>query len=392
MQMPTLSRRKLGVATGAAALLAMTALAACDPAPDGKVTQLTLAGSDTTQEVIGQIANQYNADAAYNTDGDVNQNILAQQTSAKNVPADDNCGSVTWHTPAGAGERLAPNGSGAGRDALLASVQAKDGCVDVARSSGAPRAVGTVAGTDLATFRYFAYALDAVAAAAGPNAPAGLTQAQLQDIYRCNITNWSAVGGANAAIVRYWPQAGSGTRSFAQSDLLGFDPTTVATCATAPKTTEENTGATIAANGDAANAVVPFSAGNWVAQARHTVGDVRNGLEILSLNGQNAVTGSGTSSQLNTAGPVKESNVRLVDPTPAYPGIRYVFNVLDSTSKSYSQAAYFYGFGTDDGSTFKSPLCDGSKASTLTSFGFGPLDTTVSDNNPAGSTCRLYQP
>jgi len=111
-----------------------------------------------------------------------------------------------------------------------------------------------------------------------------------------------------------------------------------------------------------------------------------------SLNGQNAVTGSGTSSQLNTAGPVKESNVRLVDPTPAYPGIRYVFNVLDSTAKSYGQAAYFYGFGTDDGSTFKSPLCNGSKASTLTNFGFGPLDTTVSDNNPAGSTCRLYTP
>lgn len=394
MRKLNLSRRKLGVAAGGAAVLAMTALVACDPAPNDKVDQLTVVGSDTTQEVVASLALQLTADAT-NTDHDVVQNILAQQTTAKTVPADANCGSVTWHTPAGSGERLAPNGSGAGRDALLLSALAKDGCVDVARSSGPPRAIGTTGGTDLATFKYFAFALDAVGMGVGTNAGTSpnLTQAQMQGIYHCTITNWNQVGGSNSAIVRYWPQAGSGTRQFAQSDLLGFDPTTnLGACTTVPKSTEENTGATISANGDSATAIVPHSAGNWAAQARGTAPDLRHGIRIAATNGQALLTGSGTSTTLNTAGPVTEANVTLNDPTPAVPGIRYVFNVLDSTTKSFTQAQYLFGFGTDSGSKYKSPLCNGSKFATLVDYGFAPLNTTVSSHNPAGSTCRLYTP
>ncbi len=272
MQMPTLSRRKLGVAAGAAALLAMTALAACDPAPDGKVTQLTLAGSDTTQEVIGQIASQYNADAAYNTDGDVNQNVLAQQFTAKTVPADDFCGSVTWHTPAGAGERLAPNGSGAGRDALLASVARQDGCVDVARSSAPPRPVGTVPAptwrrsttspTGSTRWRPRPVA-STPRAGADPGPAAGHLPLHLHQL--------EPVGGANAADR---PLLAAGR--LGHPLVLPVRPARLRPdvcrhpAAPAPNIHRGEHRATIDANGDAANAIVPFSAGNWVAQARGT--------------------------------------------------------------------------------------------------------------------------
>lgn len=389
------SRRKLG-AVAAAMLAVIFVVAACDPAPNKKVDQLTIVGSDTTQDVMDQIAAIYNVATSYNTDHDVLQNIRAVQTTAKTVPADANCGQITWHTPAGTGEQLAPNGSSAGRDALSFYVQAGNGCVDAARSSGTPRPIGTGAGQDLSTFQYFAYALDAVGVSSASSlAPANLSLAQVQGIFNCTFTNWAQVGGTSGPIQRYWPQAGSGTRAFFQSDVLGgFDPTTVSTASCPPvKITEENTGLQIGANGDQATAVEPFSAGQWVAQA-HGHNDTRVGQVIRSLNGQNPIVGSGATARLNTApGPVQESNVRLVNPSPAYPGIRYVFNVLDSTSKAYSQIAYFLGFGTDSGSTFKSPLCNNQFASVLNDYGFAPLSTATDPvHNPAGSTCRLWKP
>ncbi|MBO0880541.1 MAG: hypothetical protein J2P17_09390 [Mycobacterium sp.] len=392
------SRRKLG-AVAAAVLAVIFVVAACDPAPNGKVDQLTIVGSDTTQEVMGQIANLYNIATSYNTDHDVLQNILALQTTAKTVPADANCGQITWHTPAGSGELLAPNGSTAGRDSLSFFVQAGNGCVDAARSSAGPRPVGTAAGQDLPSFQYFAYALDAVGIASiSSHVPAGgLTLAQVQGIYNCTFTDWSQVGGTAGPIQRYWPQAGSGTRAFAQSDLLGgFDPTTVSTASCPPVilNEENNPGLAIVANGDQQTGIAPLSGAQFVAQSNGTDPNTLEGIRELNINGQNIIAGSGASAHLNTApGPVQESNVRLVNPTPAYPGIRYVFNVLDSTSKAYSQIAYFLGFGTDSGSKFKSPLCNNQFASVLTQYGFAPLSTAVdSVHNPAGSTCRLWKP
>ena len=93
----------------------------------------------------------------------------------------------------------------------------------------------------------------------------------------------------------------------------------------------------------------------------------------------------------NTAGPVSEANVKLNNPTPAYPGIRYVFNVLDNTSVSYTAANRFFGFvnATDGG---KRPLCNGGKAAITADSGFGALASTVSARNLAGSTCREFQP
>ena len=395
-----ISRRARAIVLGTAGLAIAGLASACSSA-DGVVQVITSVGSDTTQDVSGAIAGQYNADNASNPDPDNLQNVKAVDgTNAHTVPGDAQCGSVTYRTPPLAGQVARPNGSGAGRDALKASVLAGDGCIDVARSSGAPRPVGSGSGQDLASSEYYAFGLDAVGWSSGSShAPTNLTQAQLQGIYNCTFTNWSQVGGTAGAIKRYWPQAGSGTRSFAQSDLLGFDPTTFSggSCP-AVTLSEENHGDTIASAGDNETAVYVYSGAVWVAQSRGTSPDARGAQTIHQLNGKNIVRQVGTQWEPATpnasdpGAPVAEVNVKLVTPSPAYPGVRFVFNVLDNTSPSYTPAKRFWGF-TNAADGAKSPLCAGGKASTITDFGFGTLDTTTSAaHNAAGSTCRLYTP
>ena len=327
---------------------------------------------------------------------DTLSNIKSQEPGAGiTVPADGNCTTaITYTTPAG-GNTLAPNGSGAGRDALKASVTAGDSCIDVARSSSGPRAIPS----DLATFEYYAFAMDAVGwSSASTKAPANLTLNQLKGIYNCTFTDWSQVGGGAGTIERYWPQAGSGTRAFAQSDLLGFDPTTFSGGACAPvQLTQENSGQAIATAGDQETAVVPYSAANWIAQARGTQPEQRSGQVIKSINGQALVTFPGGTATPNTApGPIQESNVKLNNPVPAYPGIRYVFNVTDTGIDNYTQVVRYMGFenreNVEPDYSMSSPVCSGTHAATLTSYGFAPLDTTTSARNIPGSTCRLFTP
>src|SRR5262245_26366600 len=134
--------RRLRALGALAVVLAVAGLTACNYGPDNVAKQVTVVGSDTTQEVMGAIAAQYNANIpdGYNPNNashDNLSNVLSIQSSALTVPGDSDCAARTWHTPAGAGEFLAPNGSSLGRDALRDS----PGCVDIARSSSGPRAV-----------------------------------------------------------------------------------------------------------------------------------------------------------------------------------------------------------------------------------------------------------
>jgi hypothetical protein len=85
--------------------------------------------------------------------------------------------------------------------------------------------------------------------------------------------------------------------------------------------------------------------------------------------------------------------VTLVDLTPAYPGVRFVFNVIDNSTgaNSYTPAKRFVGFDNVASPTITSPLCNGDKASTLSQFGFGPLGKTAdATRNIPGTACRLY--
>jgi phosphate transport system substrate-binding protein len=315
----------------------------------------------------------------------------------------DGIDGIRYRTPPPAivppGERLAPNGSTAGRDALKASVLAGDGCIDVARSSAGPRPIGTGAGQDPESFEYYAFGLDAVGySTASTAAPANLTLAQLRGIYDCTFTNWNQVGGSNQPIERYYAQPGSGTRAFFQSDVLGFDPFLFSgPGCPLPIDAQENQGLTIFSNGDTQSGIMPYSGGNWIAMANGVIPDQRAGQVIKNLDGRNITfnTGSGWVPATPAAtgdpnAPVQESNVRLVDPTPAYVGVRFVFNVVDNTSDSYESAIRYVGFDNEtDGST--SPLCSNGKASIISQYGFGPLTNTADPvRNIPGTYCRQY--
>ena len=142
---PTTSRRFRAVGA-LAVLLGVAGLTACDYTQDGDPDVITAAGSDTTQDVMGDIdlattdgILRQSEVSAYNSDPDNLENVLSQEPGGNSVPGDEHCGARTYRTPPGAGEFLAPNGSSAGRDALRDSVQADNGCIDIARSSGPPR-------------------------------------------------------------------------------------------------------------------------------------------------------------------------------------------------------------------------------------------------------------
>lgn len=384
--------RRLAFAAASAGLAAVS-LSGCLIA-DGTSQVITAAGSDTTQDMMAALVAAENADAVYNTDPDNLQNVLSQEFAGKTVPTDAACAAITYRTPPGPGEVAAPNGSSAGRNALKASVNAGNGCIDIARSSGPPRAIPS----DLATFEYYAFGLDALGwASASTKAPANMTLTQLRSVYNCTFTDWSQVGGAAGPIQRYHPQILSGTFQFFRDSVLGFDPTTFSG-AGCPATisTQENSGQLIATNGDQEKALVGYSMGNWIAQARGTAPDQRTGQTMRDLNGQNLVVFPGGVATPNTAGPVVEGNVSLVNPTPAYPGIRFVFNVVDSTSVNYVQAQRYVGFenraNVAPDYSMSSPLCDGQRQSIINSYGFGELSRTTGANNIPGSTCREYTP
>ena len=483
---------KKGLA-GVAALgvVAATLLTAGAPnAQAGPTKVITATGSDTSQDfmdvILNGTGNNYNLHAL----------ILPNPGGTQTIPGDADCASKTYTSDPGLipPNLLAPNGSGAGRDALKAQESAAagaNGCFDIARSSGAPRAIGAGNGKDSATMEYYAFALDAVGwSSTSLLAPATMTLDQLRSVYNCTFTDWAQVGGSSGPIQRYQPQPGSGTRSFFQG-VLGFDPATFSNvgCPAVIDTQLDNSGLPLEENhldqidnAGYQKAIAPHSAGQWAFQANLSINptlDHRRGGQLKSLtatrtvasiattsgsstltapanntffgldtgasvtgagipanakivsvatNGKTAVmssnataTGSATltlldlaanpvnwngtgglfqpntSSPLNPRGPIAESNVAPQNvAVAAYPGVRYIYNVLDTPLPGYSEARGIVGFNNVGGGV-KSPLCDGSNFSDILSYGFGPLPSTTPSSvdpskNLAASTCRKFTP
>ena len=174
-------------------------------------------------------------------------------------------------------------GSSAGINELIA--QAGSAKVEFARSS---RGRGTAPAE--ASLEFWAFAIDAVTwthFGTSPAQPTNLTQAQLQSIYSCNPSalNWNQVGGTvSQPIIRYTAQAGSGTRSFFDTVVLNGQTSDNPACVPATIKVAESDGTLVAA-GDKPGAILPYSFGNWTAQANGKVPDVRNGALLGAING-----------------------------------------------------------------------------------------------------------
>ena len=337
-------------------------------------------------------------------------------------------GTINW-VPTGTGPTTTPpvaaSGSGAGRSLLLAqravgSPAQQVACVDIARSSskGASGESG---------LEYYGFALDAVGwASTSLKAPNVLTRAQIKAIYNCTITDWGAVGGVPGPIQRYLPQNGSGTLATFLSEYLDVSSAGSLPSGQGPACPdikqvdkngnpfEENQGQTIA-DLDIDKAILPYSGGLWAFQADNSLNptlDRRNGARLGGVqtaptsgsplvanverwNGVNVAYELDYVNGSNPNGTVTDQNTTLVNSsfskTTGFPGVRFLYNVVDTlNASSYGPAVGLVGFDNTGSPTFTSPLCNNSQRTTILSFGFAPLTTATSSFNLGGSSCRKF--
>ncbi len=191
------------VAAGIAAAVTGVGVALADPAGSPTYRQLAGVGSDTTQDVMNGIANAVTI------------------SGTKVLGSYDAVGSaqITTKDPAvTAGCTLnRPNGSNAGRTALLNSLNANggagDGCLQWSRSSSLNIT------TSSPSLTYVPFAVDGMSYAVTNTSivSRNLTLADLQAYYHCDP---AYVGTApNWDVTPILPQAGSGTRSYWESQM-----------------------------------------------------------------------------------------------------------------------------------------------------------------------------
>lgn len=286
-------RAKLLIVSAAVALAASVVGATSAQAdPTGAPTYRALAGvgSDTTTPVMNALSNTI----------EVNGTLVLgsyDATGSANVETQNNSACIIAR----------PNGSGAGRTALLASLAANNGCLQYSRSSSL-----NTAATGGAQLTYVPFAVDAVTYAVTNNSivPRELTLAQLQAIYQCNPTY---VGTApNYSIVPMLPQPGSGTRSFWETEM-GITDAQV-TAGDFPCITDESGGNLIEEeNGTVLGQdnLIPYSIASWDAEESQVIGDVRGDSVLGVINGV-------SSQQIDTSFPVT----------------REVYNVIPTASQT----------------------------------------------------------
>ena len=177
----------IAAAAGAGVLslaLATLPLAQADPIGPPQHRELAGMGSDTTQTLMNALAE------------------IVTVNGTKVIGSYDAIGSTTVATKSTAACAAVPraNGSSAGRDALLKSLQASDGCLQFARSSSSR---GTFTSTPSMTWIPFATDALTFAVRGDGDVPRELTKAQIVAIFKCEVPT------IQPALV----QTGSGTRS-----------------------------------------------------------------------------------------------------------------------------------------------------------------------------------
>lgn len=249
------------LASAAAACFLAAAPANAEPVPAGD-RPLAGVGSDTIQDVMNALSNGNNLSIS----------------GVRQVASFNAFGSSPVVTKTGCSLATRPNGSGAGRTALLTSLQANagagDGCVDFARSSSLTLTASTPSLT------YVPFAVDAVSYVVTNTSAVSrsLTTAELNSYYHCDP---GFVGtGPNFDVRPVLPQAGSGTRSYwlgkvglTEADITAGINTTLACLVNGSynsQVVEEHT-----SNFMTDAMIVPFSIGQYNAQATQLIADKR---------------------------------------------------------------------------------------------------------------------
>lgn len=347
--MTTRSRKTLGILAATATLAATavalnTGTASADPTTAPR--PIVGVGSDTTDPVMNRLSETIVIDgskplASYDALGPT---FDSRGTAAGCEYLDNRPGATT--DPA----LRRPNGSGAGRNALIASQtsgNARFGCLDYSRSSSLNLKQASVQLT------YIPFALDGLTYAVRRDSiiPKDLTQPQLIAIYNCEFPDY----------VPLIPQAGSGTRSSWLS-FVGLKESDVASSACvkdvfvdpatgANTSVQEHDGRGLVTK----TSIVPFSASQWSAQSVGAITDRRFEAVLGGIGG-----------------------VPAIAVNPGAPGARQVFNVVPT--------ARIGGTGTGDAllnQIFVGPTSEICKqTSTIGRFGLA----TVSDCGATNQT------
>ncbi|WP_143657877.1 substrate-binding domain-containing protein [Embleya scabrispora] len=163
----------------------------------------------------------------------------------------------------------------------------RENCLDFARVSGATFHPDS----DETSLTWVRVAGDAVTWATGKaGVPSNLTRGQLQDIYRCNFTDWSQIPGSSASgpIQKYLPTGRySDVRAVFVQYVLGFDPTQPANgpcAATVADAPGENRGDYVTSP----NAILPYTKSAYSAQKNPLSGvpDHTGGFRLGNIDGR----------------------------------------------------------------------------------------------------------
>ena len=249
--------------------------------------------------------------------------------------------------------------------------------------------------------KFWAYGMDYVTwATPSFAAPGSLTLAQLRDIYRCSVTNWSQVGGVSAPIRPFLPHSGSGITDFFANEILG--PTVViGTCV--DRTIQPNTGRDPAmTDADYAGAILPYSTSQWIFQDINKANpalDLRNGVHLGGLS--NICSRAGVSYGAIYNGTARRwlPNAAPSSPAPVITeqnafnslatdgggcGATFVANVTHVGDPSLAETEEHIGEGSE--------LCTGQAVSQLAGVGLVALPVGPGFPNGVGvGTCRLYE-
>jgi ABC-type phosphate transport system substrate-binding protein len=315
-------KKRLLLAVGAMLAVAglATGTASADPTGQPPFRALAGTGSDTTEGVMNGLSD------------------VVTVNGTKVIGSYDASGSaqITTQDPATTPgcTMTRPSGSGNGVNALIASRQAGNDCLQFARSSSNSSASFPGAG-----LTYVPFAVDAVSYAVRSDSAISkrLTIAQLQTIYNCQ-------GGANFQPLL--PQFGSGTRQFflgqlGFTDAANFTTQAGHTCITQTDATGapllENTGTLLTD----ARQIAPYSIAQWLSQTNVVVPDVHGKTVLGQINGTAPTI-------LNTAS-VMDRDVYNVIPTSQEGTAPYSTVFVGATSLICANADTIkrYGFGTN---------------------------------------------
>jgi ABC-type phosphate transport system substrate-binding protein len=380
---------RLALAAGVAAL-SLTVFSAVPGVSAGAATGQSLAGagSDTTYWMMNGIGAKYNSDPSLNL-GDVSTQIPPTNNppfpASVTVPADGIAPAYTWDSSDAA--HKPPDGSSAGISKLLGDTT---GDVDYARSSRGPNAGET------GTLQFWAYALGAVDAVKFPGSyqPAALSQSDLIKIYTCStsthkplISNWSTLNKKlknkpTYKIVKYAPQAGSGTLSFFQTKLLGghtVDQNCDASSLSIRLQEHDARGVTAPTK---RAAIYMFDWARWRAQSKHFEADLRNGSSLVKFG-------------VTTAKALVPGITNVNETKKRFYGTRFVYNVnrkvnhpaIDTTQVNTLLRLFGVREAVNGGAGF---VCSGKASNLIRAAGFLPLAKfpTGGPGLPS-STCRL---